>query len=394
MAIAFSVLSLKRNRSTSKAHSFTNVEPVSKLSKLKSGFSLFSKITQSLSQEDSHKRSGLFQYFRNNSNNDYDKKAYDNDRHYEYNHYYSTKKSDHEKRNIHTLPTATTKKLTGILIKRSGTNPTTIAFKHFDEPENSHHQFSSSRGRHRTYSNATISNMTINSEDLTAKEFADITGIRILPEENSIEDDIEVIEGYRRDIDREQRRFSQDEDVIMNNATISSRYTNDHHERLSVLSCTSFQSYSTQNNKLKIWDNEFWSHPELPTMATVSRSNTTCSTNAGKTTALSMSDGGLNRKLSTRSTTTTHLSEPPILHELRRMNTTGNDTNFIKKGRFEIHLGNAADGGGGGDASISSHGVIDENTNNNTDSTLSFSDAGVLEWKRKGKKKSTIDDAF
>ncbi|CAO3615318.1 unnamed protein product [Mucor hiemalis] len=364
MAIAFSVLSLKRNRSTSKAHSFTNVEPVSKLSKLKSGFSLFSRITQSLSQED--KRSGLFQYFRNNSNSDNDRKAYDNDRHFEHNQYYSAKKSDHEKRNIHTLPTATTQKLTGILIKRSGTNPTTIAFKHY-EPENSH-QFSTGRGRRRTYSNATISNMTINSEDLTAKEFADIAGIRILPEEeNTIEDDIEVIEGCRRDVDNEQRKFSQDEDIVMNNATISSRYTND---RLSVLSCTSFQSYSTQSNKLKIWDNEFWFHPEVP-VATASRIT------ASKTTVLSMSDSGLNRKLSTRST---RLAEPPILHELRRMNTTGNDSNFIKKGRFEIHLGNAVDGGD----SITSN--TDENTNNTDSSTLSFSDTGVLEWKRKGKK--------
>ena len=327
MTNAFSVLSLKRNRSTTKGNQ--PIEPSSKLSKLKSGLSIFSKITQSITQHDhKEKRMGLFQYFR--SNEDQTTKLYEKNDAFEYNHYHSAKQSErhHGERNIHTLPTiSTTQKLTSILIKRSDTNPTTLASRYYQPKIN----------RARTYSNATNSNMTINSEDLTAKEFADIAGIRILPEDMMEEDE----EGdYDSELSTaEERRFSKEyhDDEMMASSVSSHHQTTksstDHHDRLSLLSYTSLSSYSTSvgGTKLKIWDHDFWSHPELSSIAT-----TTSRKNSIKS-RISMSSNTLNRKPSTRSI---HLGEPSILHELRRMN-TGNtsEKSIIKKGRFEIQLG-------------------------------------------------------
>lgn len=336
MAIAFSVLSLKRNRSTS-----NNKESVSKLSKLKSGFSIFTKIGHVKSHHhdqtsDNSRRTsfiGLLQYFRSNEDH---KGTYDSDSHYEYNRYHNIKKNQQQEmeRNIHTLPINATPKLTSILIKRSGTTPSSLQHIHQQQPI--------INKRARSYSNATISNMTINSEDLTAKEFADIAGIRILPEED-------------------QRKFSQEgcsEDLIMNTISSLSHYTTSSMFDQESQSIASYTSLQTNSNELKIWDNEFWFHPEVET----SRS------------AMQLQAADLDRKLSISST---KLIEPPILHELRRMGTRNSEKDHcvIKKGRFEIQLGAAID-------NIES--IVDNN--NNDSSTLSFSDPGVLEWKRKGKK--------
>lgn len=300
---------------------------MSKLSKFKSGFSIFSR-----KESDNNNRRtsfiGLFQYFR--SNEDHKGTTYASDSHYEYNQYHNLKKNGQEiERNVHTLPINVAPKLTSILIKRSGTTPSSM--QHI-------HQHPVIHRRGRTYSNATISNMTINSEDLTAKEFADIAGIRILPEEE------------------DPRKFSQEgssEDVVM--TTISSLT---HYAGLSIFDAESMSSYTSipNNNKngLKIWDNEFWFHPEVTTSRSVQ----------------AQQHADLDRKLSISSI---KLIEPPILHELRRMGTRNSEKDHcvIKKGRFEIQLG--------------TDDIVDAITTNDS-STLSFSDPGVLEWKRKGKK--------
>ncbi|KAG2233878.1 hypothetical protein INT48_005219 [Thamnidium elegans] len=276
MTNAFSVLSLKRNRSSSN----NNKGPVSKLSKIKSGLS---KLTNSITHHetlDNRRTSfiGLFQYFRNNEEQ---KGIFDSDRHYEYNQYHNIKKNQKKQDmeiNIHTLPIHATPKLTSILIKRSGTTPSSLSQSK---------KYNVNPKRTRAYSNATLSNMTINSEDLTAKEFANIA-----------------------------------EDLVMH--TVSSNYTTS-----SYFQDNSFTCCLPTTNELKIWDNKFWFHPE----------ETACRKDTTTITATVSSSSSLDRKLSIKST-----SEPPILHELRRMGTRNSekDACVIKKGRFEIQLNSSS----------------------------------------------------
>lgn len=319
MAIAFSVLSLKRNRSNSK-------ESVSKkFSKLKSGFSIFSsnRKKNDIPDNTNQRRPFLFQYFRGQEE---PKNYYANDRHYEYNRYHHLK----EERNMHTLPTHVAPKLTSILIKRSGTTPSCIQHMPI---------------RKRTCSNATISNMTINSEDLTAKEFADIAGIRILPEE-------------------EQEDLAGDIEQVVPPAAVASRkLTVEKEDEIMESSMRSISDTMKESPSFKIWDNAFWCLPEVDISRPIPE---------------------LDRKTSITSNNAKNLNEPPILHELRRMGThkSEKDANscVIKKGRFEIQLALL---------DTPSIAVVDNTTITLNNDTLSFSDPGVVEWKRKGKKPTT-----
>jgi hypothetical protein len=262
MTNAFSVLSLKRNRSTSTCKSTS--EPVSKLSRLKSGFSIFSKFTtqphQHSTKKNENKHNSFIdffnQYFRtidgtvHNHSRLRRKNTYESDKNYEYNQYRrearKKKLALNAERNVYTVPTP--KKLKSILIKQSA-----IPIRNANN-------------------SATL---TTHSEDLTAKQFADIAGIHILPElddamSSQIDDPITVI------------------------------------------------SHVSQRSEVqpKIWENDFWHTPE----ETVSRNNS------------------LRREPVLDSGPYCSV-EPPILHELRRMGTCGSDkSGVIKKGRFEIHL--------------------------------------------------------
>ncbi|KAI9255409.1 hypothetical protein EDC94DRAFT_617582 [Helicostylum pulchrum] len=216
--------------------------------------------------------------------------------------------------NIHTLPIHATPKLTSILIKRSGTTPSALSQSK---------KYNVNPKRTRAYSNATLSNMTINSEDLTAKEFANIAGIRILPEQPDGEQEHELEEQEQEDGEEEGGRKFSTEDLVMH--TISSNYTTSSYFQDNSLTC-SLQT----TNELKIWDNQFWFHPE----ETACRKDTTL-TSTISSNSTSTRTSILDRKLSIKSA-----SEPPILHELRRMGTRNSekDACIIKKGRFEIQL--------------------------------------------------------
>jgi hypothetical protein len=176
MANAFSVLSLKRNRSTSTCKSTS--EPVSKLSRLKSGFSIFSKFTtQPHSTKKNENKHNSFidffnQYFRTIEGTVHShsrlrrKNTYESDKNYEYNQYRrearKKKLALNAERNVYTVPTP--KKLKSILIK---------------------HGHSAIPIRNANNS----ATLTTHSEDLTAKQCADIAGICILPELDSQTDD-------------------------------------------------------------------------------------------------------------------------------------------------------------------------------------------------------------
>lgn len=425
MTNAFSVLSLKRNRSTStsKAHSVGSSEPVSKLSRLKSGLNIFSKISDAIAQhqQDSQFNSytkrtsfvGILQYFRNdqdtrNKSRLQRKATYDSDGYYEYHQYHqklNRKQTDarQAERNIHTLPTPQAKKLTSILIKRSGTNPMSQQQQQQKQPQQYHHQpqLTKVSSRRSNATHVSTSNITINSEDLTAKEFADIAGIRILPEDDSGEEE----ERYDDDPDNLiaiERKFSNgtstDDDIHMHTVSTTSKsymdYLDEHH-RLSVISYVSLQSYST-SSKPKIWDNEFWLNPEdhhhYQQQNKMSRSNSAATHRSIHTT----SNESTAKKRLDRKPSTVVVVEPPILHELRTRNSEKkmdqNSHCVIKKGRFEIHLGDG-DPTSGESSCILPTTTANDNSHHSDQQTITTTAAnastaaneGVVEWKRKRK---------
>ncbi|KAI8075481.1 uncharacterized protein B0P05DRAFT_588513 [Gilbertella persicaria] len=160
------------------------LKPVNKLSKIKSKFNKLSKKLSNSIQAPEDLRN-IFNYFC--KTNTHDRSIFESDGYYEYQAFYRNKKS-------------TDKQLTGILINETW--------------------------------NPQQSTITVNSEDLTAKEFADIAGIRILPEN--------------------EREFTMDSMLV----TMSSK-------RTSISTCSIKQPH--------IWDSEFWTPQSI--MLPLSRNN-------------------------------------------------------------------------------------------------------------------------
>ncbi|KAG2196206.1 hypothetical protein INT47_004732 [Mucor saturninus] len=139
------------------------------------------------------------------------------------------------------------------------------------------------------------SNITVNSEDLTAKEFADIAGIRILSEDE---------ECPRKHMEEKICTFcGQDDSERLPSLIVTSRISHssmirgsDHSSIYCPPDYTADREEEEEEEEgHQIWDNQFWRKP------------------GGDTILM-----------------------PPILHELKHHQDT-----FIKKGRFEIHLSSA-----------------------------------------------------
>ncbi|KAF1803680.1 hypothetical protein FB192DRAFT_1277133 [Mucor lusitanicus] len=230
------------------------------------------------------------------------------------------------------------------------------------QQQQQHQQLTKVSSRRSNATHVSASNITINSEDLTAKEFADIAGIRILPENDIGEEDEESYLDYL-----------------------------DEHHRLSVISYVSLQSYST-SSKPKIWDNEFWLNPEehhhYHQSSRMSRSNSTATHRSNHTTPHEPTTA---KKLLDRKPSTVVVVEPPILHELRtRSSEKKADQNshcVIKKGRFEIHLGDGNSTSGESSCILPTTTASDHSDHQQTATTTTntASSEGVLEWKRKRK---------
>ncbi|KAI9337197.1 hypothetical protein BD770DRAFT_415665 [Pilaira anomala] len=131
------------------------------------------------------------------------------------------------------------------------------------------------------------SNITVNSEDLTAKEFADMAGIRILSENEEVTQE-------QHDCERQEKicTFCGDDDSRLPSLIVTSRISNNS----SMIRSSSIYSNEEEEDKAsiepQIWDNQFWTRPGQQ-----------------------------------------YCIMPPILHELKN-----NQDTFLKKGRFEIYL--------------------------------------------------------
>ncbi|KAG0173844.1 hypothetical protein DFQ28_002551 [Apophysomyces sp. BC1034] len=376
MSKAFAAL--KRNRSTSTSKT-TSAEPVSKLSKLKSGLAIFSKLTSSVVSVTHNGKKQRWKWTETplatySQDSIYERRQYKKKPVAPSRSILDLKKSDVIPAAPKTSVVESTKTPSSILIKRK---PSIIKFSEstsFDNTYCSCHRNTLSRKRsgYRTRnwnyipyyssllssSDGYASNITANSEDLTAKEFANITGIRILPEDDEDED----------------RKICCDEDIAIHTVSTHSglsdhcyyhyqshqRTCHDDDEKESLYSGVSIQSRDTSfpHRKLQyqIWDSEFWQKPEN---MHPSDENGYDSADPVAVDTTHMTEN-VGRKPSQRSTATmttiqserTIPGEPPILQELRRMSSKQNGKSLnhdaqkvdssrncvIRKGRFEIHL--------------------------------------------------------
>lgn len=270
MTNAFSTLSLKRNR---KKESKFNAM----LSKLTNPFHAHKKRRQN------DRRSSLstfIDYFRTEEQDH----PFANDALFEHNRYKQQKNLNHPVTNTCIL-SSSPQPQQSILIKKpiihhrhTNSTPITTTKRKQHIRHYSHVSCISATSTH----NLTTS---VNSEDLTAKEFADIAGIRILSEDDDTHTCEEKICTNCGDNDR------------MPSLVVTSRISNSSMIRGSDGSSIYYCPPDEEEEEPQIWDNQFWRKP-------------------GQQDTLMM---------------------PPILHELKHHQDT-----FLKKGRFEIHLSSAA----------------------------------------------------
>jgi hypothetical protein len=391
MASNFSVLSLKRNRSSSSSKG-SKINTI--LNKLASPFHHDSKKRkQQFSSQETRKNNSFgllfIDYFRSEENLKQNH-PFANDALFEHNRYTTTKKQNNSaiplkydskiniideqpKKSIITKNSniSSLSNKSGILVKQPP-----ISFINNGNQKNHRHtnstlsiQSSKSAYHHRKgkksshirhYSHVSCmsaSNITVNSENLTAKEFADIAGIRILSEDEEYSSStFQSFNGSgdeKRIIKRCAFCDEADDDNTPTHSSmiVTSRYNDDmdyeedENEDNYTSHSSPLETIQDDDYDLNIWDLNFWQQPGDDLQQ--------------------MSSPQLHQN-----------EEPPILHQLRRSNynlSSNQQDTVIKKGRFEIHLSHC-------------------NHNNITQSTSSYNSEkaaptmtrpDVVEWKRK-----------
>ncbi|CAO3652735.1 unnamed protein product [Cunninghamella echinulata] len=188
------------------------------------------------------------------------------------------------------------------------------------------------------------SNMTTCSGDLSAKEFADIAGIKIISDNDDDNEEEEEEEDNDHYFDNEDNNNTNE--WLFNHSHISSKHHSflDDHDKLSMITSSS-SIYSHRHSKRHlphIWDSEFWKDPTTATTTT-----TPCKL---KQQQIPLPEQKQNHEEGDNE----HKEDiPNVLYELRKMNTTSNDCLkksennplrkqqsccVIKKGRFEVSL--------------------------------------------------------
>ncbi|GAA5804026.1 hypothetical protein HPULCUR_009512 [Helicostylum pulchrum] len=300
MTNAFSALSLKRNRSTpSKKESKLNAM----LNKLTSSFHTNKK------RRHTDRRSSLsifIDYFRTEETaQDH---SFANDALFEHNRYQQQKKQ--QPKCILSPPTTTSinnnnnnnnsKPTNNSILVNTATTKTKKPINHRHTNSTPVIPTAARRNNHnkshvRHYSHVSCissSNITVNSEDLTAKEFADIAGIRILSEQD---------EQVTHRCDEKVCTFCGGDNDRLPSLIVTSRISNSSMIRSSDYSsiyCAS-DGQDLADDGPQIWDNQFWQRPGV---------------------------GGDQQDMM-----------PAILHELKN-----NQDTYLKKGRFEIHLSSSS----------------------------------------------------
>lgn len=115
----------------------------------------------------------------------------------------------------------------------------------------------SSMDHHRNASCISTSNITVNSEDLTAREFADMTGIRICSDDENMDDEL-VVERASTP----QKTCASDEELISHSSLFSTPHTTVYSNHITVSSLGGHSRTSSTLKKPQIWEQEFWKNSE------------------------------------------------------------------------------------------------------------------------------------
>ncbi|KAL9536811.1 hypothetical protein MBANPS3_012347 [Mucor bainieri] len=386
MANTFSSLSLKRNRSAS-ASSKKESKLNAIISRLANSFQSNKKRKQhngSSTSDTTHRRSSLsaiIDYFRSAEEPD-EPHPFANDAWFEQNRYKQQKKTNNasviQQEHTSSLPIHST---TGILMKHKSPNASLFN----TNPQKARRKKASHIRHYSHVSCISASNITVNSEDLTAKEFADIAGIRILSEDD--DHDFEHDNEYSL-MRRKICTFCGDEEndipsliITSSRVTRNSDNTNVHNRSEIMMSGDDEdddeEEYDASlfEQEPQIWDQDFWQRPGEEDEEVFEISSSL----SAPAPAPSPSP---TKPISTKPTTSSSVIEPPpILHELKRnsqYNMALNQDTFIKKGRFEIHLNSAR-----------SSNMIESIAAAPKIQKPDASSSAVVEWKRKSKPTNT-----
>ncbi|KAI7868187.1 hypothetical protein BDF14DRAFT_1742691 [Spinellus fusiger] len=422
--------SQKRYRSPSAAKTPPSA-PTGKLSKLKSSLHLFGKFTNpfahctdDMNSARRYSLSALIHCFKSDDNKLIIPQTHDTN--YEHTHYRqrATPQADISPQSLSKEPTILVdvthlipekkKSLQSILLKhKTSFNDSALSIDEAPPPFRHQHRHTSSmqsaalpipsstpkvkvsrHARHYSHVSYISSSITINSEDLTAKEFADYTGIRILPEDETSSDTSESEKRCECDDEEDVPVLSS---ACKGHGRHKSCDTTTMHvnedSQISMKSYCTMHSHDTRAfRKPQIWDSDFWRRPAVEggNVAIHSADSRQLPTHA-RCSSIATTPPMLNLE---------HNSEPPILHTMRKLNTLSSETLgsdnvqinlshsgprncILRKGRFEIHLETPADAD---DTMVSTrHPLENEPHDKSHDKPYELSEEAVVEWKRKQK---------
>ncbi|KAI8576328.1 hypothetical protein K450DRAFT_291619 [Umbelopsis ramanniana AG] len=109
----------------------------------------------------------------------------------------------------------------------------------------------------RNSSCISTSNFTVNSENLTAREFADMTGIRICSDDEDLDDEL-VVERASTP----QKTCQSDEELISQSSLFSTPHTTIYSNHITANSFGGHSRTSSTLKKPQIWEQEFWKNSE------------------------------------------------------------------------------------------------------------------------------------
>ncbi|KAJ2960157.1 hypothetical protein NQZ79_g4533 [Umbelopsis isabellina] len=253
------------------------------------------------------------------------------------------------------------------------------------------------------------SNITVKSEDLTAKEFADITGIKICSDDEISEANLATVKSNC--LSQKTSNGSGDEEMHSLKSLHSTPHTTIHSTCNRQGSSDCHSRSSSTNKKLQIWEHEFWTNsPTLPTSFSKSGSQEDIQAQMAcyplsKSKSLQEHHDDEPRSISRRRNTTHNVISPLTKHQdmndsgaqlyaemlpnaAKLLNTTQSHPPVLRRGRFEITIENATT-----DSQLDNTNTKDQNQLTQTTSQHStvridnseLTKGDIIEWKRKKK---------
>lgn len=254
------------------------------------------------------------------------------------------------------------------------------------------------------------SNITVKSEDLTAKEFADITGIKICSDDEISEANLATVKSNCLSL--KTSNDSGDEEMLSLKSLHSTPHTTIHSTCNRQGSSDCHSRSSSTNKRLQIWEQEFWTNsPTLPTSLSNSGSQEDILAPMAcyplsKSKSLQEHHDDESKFISRRRNTTHNATSPLIKHQgmhnkgsqlytemlpnaAKLFNTTQSQPPVLRRGRFEITIENAT-----------TDSQLVDITNSNDQNQLSqiasqhstvmidnaeLTKGDIIEWKRKKK---------